>query len=129
LNLNGIMSIIANVPAAIASTIVACRAVRRLTNYTCQGPEVFATTTQGSTLVFRSQGSNPPISTPNKKAIGGVHVQMETFASPSDRSFVQYDAAGKVIVKADSEDKCGGADEGYDVESQVIRDDFKRPPY
>ena len=61
LDLNGVMSIIANVPAAIASTvsssihttvfdsdplpppqIVACRAVRRLTNYTSQGPEVFA---------------------------------------------------------------------------------------
>lgn len=60
LNLNAVMSIIANVPAAVASTvstyivpsfvvsrshilqIVACRAVRRLTNYTCQGPEVFA---------------------------------------------------------------------------------------
>ena len=59
LNLNAVMSIIANVPAAIASTvclphidarfmqltpflqIVACRAVRRLTNYTSQGAEVF----------------------------------------------------------------------------------------
>jgi hypothetical protein len=63
LNLNGVMSIIANVPAAIASTvsgsmgwapcssdhlppqIVACRTVRRLTNYTSQGPEVFACVT------------------------------------------------------------------------------------
>lgn len=62
LNLNAVMSIIANVPAAICSTvcpllvhvrllsliisiflqIVACRAVRRLTNYTSQGAEVFA---------------------------------------------------------------------------------------
>jgi len=50
---------------------------------------------------------------------------METFANPSDRSFVQYDAGGKVIGKA--EDK--SSDEGYDMESQVIRDDFKRPPY
>jgi hypothetical protein len=65
------------------------------------------------------------MSSSNKKAIDGVHVQMETFANPSDRSFVQFDAAGKVVAKA--EDK--GSDEGYDVESQVIRDDFKRPPY
>ena len=42
LNLNPVMSIIANVPAAIASTIVACRAVRRLTNYTTGPAEVFA---------------------------------------------------------------------------------------
>lgn len=42
LDLNAVMSIIANVPAAIASTIVACRAVRRLTNYTTRGAEVFA---------------------------------------------------------------------------------------
>lgn len=41
LDLNPVMSIIANVPAAIASTIVACRVVRRLTNYTARGPEVF----------------------------------------------------------------------------------------
>jgi len=79
LNLNGVMSIVANVPAAIASTIVACRAVRRLTNYTSQGPEVFATTTQGSTIAFRSQTSNRPISTSNKKSVDGVHIQMERF--------------------------------------------------
>lgn len=59
LNLNAVMSIIANVPAAIASTvrllracfsmlyqsplsqIVACRAVRRLSNYTSTGVEVY----------------------------------------------------------------------------------------
>lgn len=63
LNLNSIMSVIFNVPAAIASTvspfffslpsrvliiiliialgqIVACRAVRRLTNYSVNGPEL-----------------------------------------------------------------------------------------
>ena len=58
LNLNAVMSIIANVPAAIASTvshfpehtsahltslsqIVACRVVRRLSNYTSPGVEVY----------------------------------------------------------------------------------------
>lgn len=60
LNLNAIMSVIFNVPAAIFSTvsalshfsvfariidnplpqIVACRAVRRLTNFSTRGPEV-----------------------------------------------------------------------------------------
>jgi len=40
LNLNQIMSVIFNVPAAVLSTIVASRAVRRLTTFTNQGPEV-----------------------------------------------------------------------------------------
>ncbi|KAJ8596162.1 hypothetical protein M405DRAFT_849382 [Rhizopogon salebrosus TDB-379] len=40
LNLNAIMSVIFNVPAAIASTIVASRVVRRLTNFQISGPEM-----------------------------------------------------------------------------------------
>jgi hypothetical protein len=79
LDLNGVMSIIANVPAAIASTvsssihttvfdpdppppppqIVACRAVRRLTNYTSQGPEVFAYV--ASLLVILGSWSDLPL--------------------------------------------------------------------
>ncbi|KAL4269127.1 hypothetical protein AB1N83_003805 [Pleurotus pulmonarius] len=117
LNLNPVMSIIANVPAAIASTIVACRAVRRLTNYTNTGPEVFQSTTHGTTLAFRSgaQSVNRP-KVDTSKANEGVHVQMETFESPS--TYVEYDAAGKV-VKGDD----------YDPEAQIISDEFKRPPY
>ncbi|THH06012.1 hypothetical protein EW145_g4382 [Phellinidium pouzarii] len=45
LNLNAVMSIIFNVPAAIASTIVASRAVRRLTKFTNKGPEMDTITT------------------------------------------------------------------------------------
>ena len=41
LNLNSVMSIIANVPASIAS-IVACHVVRHLTSYANQAPENFA---------------------------------------------------------------------------------------
>ncbi|TFK46834.1 hypothetical protein OE88DRAFT_1637731 [Heliocybe sulcata] len=40
LNWNPVMSILFNVPSATASTIVACRAVRRLTNFASSGPEV-----------------------------------------------------------------------------------------
>ncbi|KAG5636830.1 hypothetical protein H0H81_006657 [Sphagnurus paluster] len=40
LNLNQIMSVIFNVPAAVASTIVASRVVRRLTQFTNTGAEV-----------------------------------------------------------------------------------------
>ncbi|KAH7887017.1 hypothetical protein F5I97DRAFT_2020529 [Phlebopus sp. FC_14] len=116
LNLNAVMSIIANVPAAIACTIVACRVVRRLTNFTARGPELF-TTTAGSTLAFRSNISSSPRRISVKK-VDGVHVQMDTFASPSDRSIMEYDAAGRLVKKDE-----------YDPEVQVINDEFKSPPY
>lgn len=120
LNLNAVMSIIANVPAAIASTIVACRAVRRLSNYTSTGVEVYGST-MASTLNFRRTRGGPGVSMNDKKE--GVHVQMETFAAVSeipDPSFVQYDVTGN-IIKSDVE--------SYDLEAQAISDEFKRPPY
>jgi hypothetical protein len=122
LNLNPVMSIISNVPAAIASTIVACRAVRRLANYGTTGAEMFGggATTAGSTLAFRNTTSQTATSRPKvlTKSSDGVHVQMETFESPSDRSFLEYDASGKIT-----------RGEVYDPEAQVISDEFKRPPY
>lgn len=53
---------------------------------------------------------------------------METFASPSDRSFVQYDADGKVVkesveIKSDREHADG---KEYDIEAQVNGDDLKK---
>lgn len=121
LNLNPVMSIIANVPAAIVSTIVACRAVRRLSNFSSFGPEVFPSTTQGTTLGFRGQPSfvRPKIDTSATKE--GVHVKMETFQSPisEDKStIVDYDASGQ-LSKTNS----------YDPEAQAIHGEFKRPPY
>ncbi|KAJ6582929.1 hypothetical protein DFH09DRAFT_978709 [Mycena vulgaris] len=119
LNLNAVMSIIANVPAAIASTIVACRAVRRLTNYSTTGAQMYTGGTTGSsTLAFRNTTqatARPKVLT---KASDGVHVQMETFESPSDRSFLEYDATGKIT-----------RGEALDPEAQTIADEFKRPPY
>ncbi|KAF8652393.1 hypothetical protein AX16_004421 [Volvariella volvacea WC 439] len=111
LNLNPVMSIIANVPAAVASTIVACRAVRRLSQYTSKGPEVFATTTQGSTLAFRSGANNRPKLATKVSTNGpteGVHVQMETFEHTSPKGL--YDAAGN-------------------LEAQTHGDEYKHPPY
>lgn len=110
LNLNAVMSIIANVPAAIASSIVACRAVRRLTNYTSQGAEVF-NSTSASTLAFnrtRRSRLGPSVSLSEKK-LGGVHVQMETFASvaddvPSDKAYSPYDNSSKTLTPVDSGD-------------------------
>ncbi|THV01961.1 hypothetical protein K435DRAFT_654266 [Dendrothele bispora CBS 962.96] len=129
LNLNPVMSIIANVPSAIASTIMACRAVRRLALFTSSGPEMFSyVTTQASTLAFRTSGSKtahrPRV---NTTTIGdGVHVQMETFESPTSpqKSYVEYDAMGNIVSKGLPE-----TEEEFDAEAQAIRNEFKRPPY
>ncbi|KAH9852211.1 hypothetical protein C2E23DRAFT_731204 [Lenzites betulinus] len=123
LNLNPVMSIIANVPAAIASTIVACRAVRRLTNYTTEGAEMFGTT-EASTLAFHKSArfSRGGMLSMSEKKPDGVHVQMETFAavpgevSPSDLSYIRYDAAGNIIKSVDA----------FDVEANSPVE-FKRP--
>ncbi|KAJ2933068.1 hypothetical protein H1R20_g4045, partial [Candolleomyces eurysporus] len=123
LNLNPVMSIIANVPAAIAATIVACRVVRRLSRFTSTGAERFAASTQNSTLAFRSQGSQlrgPKLASTKVTMNEGVdvHVQMETFDSPPDKYGMEYDAAGN-RRRANVEDP----------ESQEISNEFKRPPY
>jgi len=112
LNLNPIMTVIANVPAAVASTIVACRAVRRLTNFSSQpqAADLYSSNTQKTSLAFRQR-----LSTKFAPDQSGVHVQMETFAESPRR---EYDEAGN-IVKGDS----------FDPEAQHIAQEFKRPPY
>jgi len=113
LNLNPIMSVIANVPAATASTIVACRAVRRLSDFHNQQshtPEMFGSSGERSTTVaFRQKMSSKVSATQGH----GVHVQMETFESPK----AEYDEAGNL------------KDGSYDPEAQQITNEFKRPPY
>jgi hypothetical protein len=118
LNLNPVMSIIANVPAAIASTIVAGRVVRRLNNFTSSGPEMYPT---GSTVAFRSGTSGFQGKRSTAILKDGVHVHMETFESPSpnEGSLVEYDATGRVIT----------SDHKFDPEAQIISEEFKRPPY
>jgi len=118
LNLNPIMSIIANVPAAIASTIVAGRVVRRLNKFASNGPELYPT---GSTVGFRSGGSGYQAKRSTAILKDGVHVHMETFESPSpnEGSLVEYDATGKVVT----------SDDKFDPEAQIISQEFKRPPY
>ncbi|TFY82730.1 hypothetical protein EWM64_g1281 [Hericium alpestre] len=75
LDLNPVMSIIANVPAATTSTIVACRVVRRLTNYTTPAAEMF-----NSTQNSYSRRAPPNVSVVKTTATQNVHVQMNTFA-------------------------------------------------
>ncbi|EPQ52087.1 hypothetical protein GLOTRDRAFT_140532 [Gloeophyllum trabeum ATCC 11539] len=85
LNLSPVMSILFNVPSATASTIVACRAVRRLTTFSNQGAEVFSSSGQHSGARFPNSGTTRPVMTSvsmvggRKNKTEGVHVQMETF--------------------------------------------------
>jgi hypothetical protein len=68
MNLNPIMNVIFNVPSAIASTIVATRVVRRLSNFA--HPDVY-------THAASAQRSQTRAGTRTNKS--GVQVQMETF--------------------------------------------------
>ncbi|KAL4067048.1 hypothetical protein V8B97DRAFT_1004511 [Scleroderma yunnanense] len=114
LNLNAVMSIIANVPAAITCTIVACRVVRRLTNFSTH--EAFATTGGSSTLAFRNEATGHSSRHISIKPGGTLHVKMDAVAVDTIH---EYDAAGRIIKKGDL----------YDPEVQAIHDDFKKPPY
>ncbi|KAK7677697.1 hypothetical protein QCA50_019388 [Cerrena zonata] len=78
LNLSSIMSVIFNVPAAIASTIVACRAVRRLSNWASTGVHVYSGS-RSAPYIRSNRG--PTITTTRSKPDNlehGVHIQMET---------------------------------------------------
>ncbi|KAF8918614.1 hypothetical protein CPB85DRAFT_995468 [Mucidula mucida] len=95
LDLNAVMSIIFNVPAAIFNTIVACRAVRRLSNFTNQGPEVFNTSGSHSNAQYRSTAANT--TRHRSSAPLGVHVQMETFTRTDDIHLVTRTDASEVF--------------------------------
>jgi len=70
----------------------------------------------------------------HRKMVDGVHVNVDAFSNPSDRSFTQFDAAGNVVKKGSEDNSLAAtgdthkAGNGYDAEAQVISDDFKRPP-
>ncbi|KAF9528713.1 hypothetical protein CPB83DRAFT_929504 [Crepidotus variabilis] len=83
LNLNQIMTVIFNVPAAVFSTIVATRAVRRLTNFSYAKAEVYGSS-QNRGIV--SNGAPRAMQSLNYKPSTqpGVHVQMETFTHNED---------------------------------------------
>ncbi|KAG7095372.1 hypothetical protein E1B28_006130 [Marasmius oreades] len=96
LKLNSIMTIIFNVPAVIASTICATRAVRRLNNFKNEGAEVFSGSGTGSGIRVTHGQPRPIVSTLSRsgtaaRAPGGVHVQMETFTRAEDADFQRQD--------------------------------------
>ncbi|KAJ7209898.1 hypothetical protein B0H12DRAFT_1157692 [Mycena haematopus] len=114
LDLNEIMVIMFNVPAAVASTIVATRAVRRLTNFTIQGPEMYAPSSSSSGQ-FRSHSGNRGLSTNARGGArgltqSGVHVQMETFVRAE---------GGDSPISPINEVHLKSNDSDYDVEAKA----------
>lgn len=112
LNLNQIMSVIFNVPAAVFNTIVACRAVRRLQNFAQN------TSVVGSQITMsQGRGTAPRLQTkPAAKSAGGVHVQMETFTHAED-NFATDSKLG------------GGTREGSDTDVELDLEAAKRRAY
>ncbi|TCD65586.1 hypothetical protein EIP91_002471 [Steccherinum ochraceum] len=96
LQLNPVMDIMFNVPAALMSTILASRAVRRLSNFSNSSPAVYMTT-QNHGIAYRSQeiaSTNTNIAFANSRSRqNGVHVQMDTFTVAEDTS----DYSGKKV--------------------------------
>ncbi|KAI0918771.1 hypothetical protein AcV7_010415 [Taiwanofungus camphoratus] len=109
LGLNSIMTIVFNVPAAVGSTVVACRAVRRLSKFQSNGPEMFSSSTHSGAIAFRSN-VNPIASRPRshlKDLSGGVHVQMQTFTvGDEDRvsDYTQEPEHSKKVTDVESAD-------------------------
>lgn len=86
LALNPVMNIMFNVPAALMSTILASRAVRRLSNFSTSSPAVYITT-QNAVGRSNEAASNANISFAAGRARAqGVHVQMDTFTVAEDSS-------------------------------------------
>jgi len=105
LNLNAIMSVIFNVPAAVASTIVACRAVRRLSRFSSNGPEIYSGSRAGPNTSSNTGGPSSAYKmTPQNRSNGvHVHVEMNTFTQ-ADESIQQQKVHDVELADGESVD-------------------------
>ncbi|KAF5379221.1 hypothetical protein D9615_005962 [Tricholomella constricta] len=111
LDLNQIMSVIFNVPAAVASTIVACRVVRRLTNFTNHSAEIYGASSSHSGQGIAFRGGQPSLAR-GMTTIGsykgapksGVHVQMETFTHGEDGQDLELKSRGQRLAEVSDSD-------------------------
>ncbi|KAJ3783492.1 hypothetical protein GGU10DRAFT_316775 [Lentinula aff. detonsa] len=113
LNLNSIMTVIFNVPAAIASTIVACRVVRRLSTFTNEGPEMLNAVSE--TQLYRKSRMPSVLqatSARNHHSGAGVHVQMETYTH------------SEAIVEHGSASNHTGIDLGLRCDETKVRSEY-----
>lgn len=88
LDLNAIMSVIFNVPAAIASTIVASRVVRRLTNFQRSGLEIILPM-ENSGAAFKNTNAGLP-NPADAPSTAEIHVEMDTFAHAANIDLEGY---------------------------------------
>ncbi|KAI9569905.1 hypothetical protein HD554DRAFT_461696 [Boletus coccyginus] len=80
MDLNPVMSVIFNVPAAIASTIMASRVVRRLYNFNLAIPAVYRSNERSGGVVF----ANPPHSRARPaREPTAIHVEVSGHAPPN----------------------------------------------
>ncbi|KAG2143049.1 hypothetical protein DEU56DRAFT_255746 [Suillus clintonianus] len=101
LDLNAIMSVIFNVPAAIASTIVASRVVRRLANFRPTGLEMISLPRETSGTAFKN--TNAGLSNAlNVPSTSGIHVEMDTFAHPANIDLEGYPGVRRITSSAAS---------------------------
>ncbi|GBE83841.1 hypothetical protein SCP_0508980 [Sparassis crispa] len=118
LDLNSVMSVVFNVPAAVASTIVASRAVRRLSKFTPNGAQVYSSTSGGFHTAANPAASHHTYNHPMgpKSLSGGVHVQMQTFAVADEGSpYGVPDVESRKIGDIES-----GEDAASDIKPQVL---------
>ncbi|KAG1741879.1 uncharacterized protein EDB91DRAFT_1129973 [Suillus paluster] len=102
LHLNTITSIIFNVPAAVASTIVASRVVRRLNNFQLSGPELFLSE-RNSSIAFKANSA--VLSRSGVVPIApDIQVEMNTFTHVENIDLERYSGAHCSKSSADSYD-------------------------
>jgi len=117
LNLNAIMSVVFNVPACIASSIVATRAVRRLTNFASSGPEMYQASGSNSGVIRSQSGTRGFTSTKGGPRPPGVHVQMETFVRAEEGMSPSTEYAQQFSLKRQVESQNHSVE--YDAEAKA----------
>lgn len=89
--------------------------------------------TNGTTLAFRSQHSQGhPVEIPHRKIVDGVHVQMDTFVSPSESDSVRsmkiygHGSPDEATIKGRRGMSPEESGDAFDVEAQGT---LKAPPF
>jgi len=101
MNLNSVMNVIFNVPAAVVSTIMASRVVRRLSNFQRNGAEVFSSSAHSGYRPGQTAAATAQLATHTKS---GVHVQMQTFAVTDDHLSENAELDGKRVGDLEAAD-------------------------
>ncbi|EKM58095.1 uncharacterized protein PHACADRAFT_116755 [Phanerochaete carnosa HHB-10118-sp] len=136
LNLSAVMSVIFNVPSAIASTIAACRAVRRLNGWSSSGPEVFSNHIgnqihSAPVAVSRPFGmacTSESIRYPHsRKASGGVHIQVGSHFHLQAWRRIQMESFAITDLETTRTNPSPPTFET--IENPEISGDYKRPPF